>query len=637
MSEDIKPEVIKRTQDSLKKFVKKPPLTEKLLKKPPFRFLHDLISSIMKETGFLQGLYTAEEMISENIKDRDAKVAYLEKLILAVKLATGANLTARPTKIVAGLEVDRTNELLQAIGKALEKKIDSRSAVEQVINKGTKKATGSNKSQNKATSKSKQTKETANEESKTEKLKKSPTKPSKEASLKPAKESKKTKKSESNATPKKKERKDSESPARRTEPSPVKSKSILKNATIKEVNEKQNSFDSIRSREEEQLNNAPESLEAPKERRNSNADPNKTEENSKIQKATENVDVKNGPSSIEAEQSLSSVVETSPSKAVNEKEELKGNALKEVEGRPESRRPGSAHPGHRRSDSFTKGTSLDSQADDQSESNSLAIQNKAQTQAKVEPSTSTSSSEKEKNALTKQATVLGGQSTRQSTAKVMNGPVARPRTATRPPSARPGAPRVRDRGHVQVAEEVARTSSAVVNVIVDSGATNEDDNDEGSMVVVEPQQSILDSDLSKEQVGDVKSEDNENLQNEEQGQLVAQILETQRELEISGPSASKTEIDWEGGRKRERESTLKEVERLRTAIQTLTRAANPLGKLIDFLQEDVDSMQREYSNWSEAYASLWLIYRVNKGILSLRKYILTFICFNNVETLLVNG
>ena len=32
-------------------------------------------------------------------------------------------------------------------------------------------------------------------------------------------------------------------------------------------------------------------------------------------------------------------------------------------------------------------------------------------------------------------------------------------------------------------------------------------------------------------------------------------------------------------------------------FQTLTRSANPLGKLMDFLQEDVDSMQRELETW----------------------------------------
>ena len=51
----------------------------------------------------------------------------------------------------------------------------------------------------------------------------------------------------------------------------------------------------------------------------------------------------------------------------------------------------------------------------------------------------------------------------------------------------------------------------------------------------------------------------------------------------------------EAGRARDRESTQKEVNKLRGSIQTLTRSANPLGKLMDFLQEDVDSMQVSYS------------------------------------------
>lgn len=41
------------------------------------------------------------------------------------------------------------------------------------------------------------------------------------------------------------------------------------------------------------------------------------------------------------------------------------------------------------------------------------------------------------------------------------------------------------------------------------------------------------------------------------------------------------------------------MEILKDLIQKLTRSVNPMGKLMDFIQEDIDSMQREYSKWHE--------------------------------------
>lgn len=45
-SNNVDSEVIKKTQEMLGKFVKKPPLSEKLLKKPPFKFILDIVKAV---------------------------------------------------------------------------------------------------------------------------------------------------------------------------------------------------------------------------------------------------------------------------------------------------------------------------------------------------------------------------------------------------------------------------------------------------------------------------------------------------------------------------------------------------------------------------------------------------------------
>ncbi|XP_011502404.1 PREDICTED: TRAF3-interacting protein 1 [Ceratosolen solmsi marchali] len=120
MVENVKPEVIKKTQDLLMPYFNKPPLTVKLLKKPPFRFLQDIILSVIKTTGFLNGVFTDEELNPDNVKNRNMKINFLNKLIYVVESTTGNHLSIKTSKIIAGLEPTKTNELLQLIGKAIQ-------------------------------------------------------------------------------------------------------------------------------------------------------------------------------------------------------------------------------------------------------------------------------------------------------------------------------------------------------------------------------------------------------------------------------------------------------------------------------------------------------------------------------------
>lgn len=59
--------------------------------------------------------------------------------------------------------------------------------------------------------------------------------------------------------------------------------------------------------------------------------------------------------------------------------------------------------------------------------------------------------------------------------------------------------------------------------------------------------------------------------------------------------------EWQFGAQKARETVNQEIEQLRFNIQALSRVANPLGKLLDHIQEDVEVMRQELHQWSNIY------------------------------------
>lgn len=84
----------------------KPKMTEKLLCKPPFKYIFDIVQETIKATGFAKGLYNEEESAASFYTDKDKKIFFLKKLIDITSLVLKQEIQAKPTKIVAGLEPD---------------------------------------------------------------------------------------------------------------------------------------------------------------------------------------------------------------------------------------------------------------------------------------------------------------------------------------------------------------------------------------------------------------------------------------------------------------------------------------------------------------------------------------------------
>ena len=85
-----------------------------------------------RNTGFARGLFDATETDSGKVKDKESKTAWLAKIIACVGLALNEKVTARPLKIVAGLEPEHTNAFLQQLARAA-KTGDSSDAVRRAL------------------------------------------------------------------------------------------------------------------------------------------------------------------------------------------------------------------------------------------------------------------------------------------------------------------------------------------------------------------------------------------------------------------------------------------------------------------------------------------------------------------------
>jgi TRAF3-interacting protein 1 len=89
-----------------------------LLLRPPFRFVHDVVMEVSRATGFGAGLWVGIELDALALRSsegREGKLRFVKKLISLVWVGKGLPSPPyiRASKVLAGLEAENTNQLLQ--------------------------------------------------------------------------------------------------------------------------------------------------------------------------------------------------------------------------------------------------------------------------------------------------------------------------------------------------------------------------------------------------------------------------------------------------------------------------------------------------------------------------------------------
>ncbi|XP_078259634.1 TRAF3-interacting protein 1 isoform X2 [Rhinoraja longicauda] len=571
---------VKRTQDSLGKVIKKPPLTEKLLSKPPFRYLHDIFTEVIRITGFLKGLYTDFEMKSDNVKDKDAKIAFLQKAIDVVMMVSGDSLSVKPARIVAGHEPEKTNELLQVIAKCCVNKLSSDDSVRRVI-AGEKtdpkaKAPSSSKSQGKEnrekSDEHKRQKDKELEEKNDNGIKDSSRdRKEKEQSRERGKQMDKERDRHKDGERRERVKEQERDRARTKE----KDQENHKNRGDGERVEKEKNRGTEKVEKDKIRGDGEKDKERSKERER-NRDKEKTREKREKDKREEHEHLKDQSRDQEMEKEKAKEQEKSErrSKVIAEdkpplqpsevvKKDIKTDAEQEVEIPVRIPRPSSAKGQRRKPKSGVEDV----------------------TDVEGDP-------EAAQYSIEKHAAEVNGEVTDELSLQAVQS-----KRIPRPGSARPAPPRVKKQESTDSPPERVGSAKPLTNVIVEQGKNaEEEEDDDDEQFVVEETVSQLPDMPEMEPVAAMELQDNE-----DHGGLVKKILETKKDYESSKSltkhkDQEKTIIS-ETARKKEKELVTKEIEKLRMSIQTLCRSALPLGKIMDYIQEDMDSMQNELSMW----------------------------------------
>ena len=95
-------------------------ITKERLERPPFPFIHALVTIYCRHLSFASGLYDEAEFEVHNIKSRQDKIRFLFKILACVAKVTKerVDVYVSPANILGGQEVAATHILLRCLAKA---------------------------------------------------------------------------------------------------------------------------------------------------------------------------------------------------------------------------------------------------------------------------------------------------------------------------------------------------------------------------------------------------------------------------------------------------------------------------------------------------------------------------------------
>uniref|UniRef100_A0A803VR00 TRAF3-interacting protein 1 n=1 Tax=Ficedula albicollis TaxID=59894 RepID=A0A803VR00_FICAL len=560
--------VSRQTRETLGQVIRKPPLTDALLSKPPFRYLHDLISEVIRVTGFLKGLYTDFELKSDNVKDKDSKINFLQKAIDAVVMVTGEPLSVKPARVVAGHEPEKTNEFLQAIGKCCLNKLSSDAAVKKVL-AGEKADVKGKPPPSKP--RDKESREPKAEEQKTHRNKesrrdteikdRSPSRDRKpKGDLKESREREKEKDKKKNNEEKHKEpERDTSKEGQKQERERSKSRTAKQGREIEKTKGKGDPElrgDSGQDKGKEREKRHEEGREKD---RLKGRDKNRDREGEKDRERGRDRDrEKDGEHFREHGK---------------EKAEKKNETPARISEQPSAK--GSRH----RSKPGGEGA-----VDTRSVADGISEDGAAELQEKNEPGLAEKLKEREVENVAPEKPENG-----EAPPDVPPQPAQR--RIPRPGSARPAPPRVKRQESTELLiPERSGSARTTPNVIREQQVSDEED-----------EQFVVESAVPLPEMP--KETEVELLEDQKHGGLVKRILETKKDYEASQKSSQTTDrekpVVLEASRKKERDLVAKEIEKFQVSIQTVCQNAFRLGRIVDYIQEDMDAMRNELHTWRQ--------------------------------------